>query len=365
MKAMMYAMVVAAVLVCATGAWAVDIALVTVGDPGNDGELSGESVPGGYGPDRVCGAVGYVYGIGMYEVTAGQYAEFLNAVAAADTYGLYDTAMWSDPQGCKIERSGLSGDYTYAVAPDRMNRPVNLVSWGDAARFANWLHNGQPTGTQDLTTTEDGSYLLNGAMTDSELMSIARCEHATFVIPSEDEWYKAAYYDGAANIYANYPTGAAAAPGYVTNSGMLSGTGAPFVEGETDPGGYATYNGDGGTGDDNGIGPPYFSTEVGEWESSPSMYGTFDQGGNVWEWNEAVLDGSARGARGGGIGSDFLPLRASYRATLTPPSYEHSVLGFRVALVPEPSSLGMLAVGILVFVRRRRGRPAVTDDSKP
>ena len=50
--------------------------------------------------------------------------------------------------GCKIQRSGSSGSYTYSVAADWANRPVNYVSWGDAARFANWLHNGQPTGAR-------------------------------------------------------------------------------------------------------------------------------------------------------------------------------------------------------------------------
>ena len=41
--------------------------------------------------DRICGSVGYNYNIGKYEVTAGQYTEFLNAVARTDTYGLYNT----------------------------------------------------------------------------------------------------------------------------------------------------------------------------------------------------------------------------------------------------------------------------------
>jgi formylglycine-generating enzyme required for sulfatase activity len=43
------------------------------------------------------------------------------------------------------------------VVADWADRPVNYVSWGDAARFANWLHNGQPSGAQDLTTTEEGA----------------------------------------------------------------------------------------------------------------------------------------------------------------------------------------------------------------
>jgi hypothetical protein len=65
---------------------------VTVGDPGNTGELSGSGA-GGYGNDRICGSVGYSYNIGKYEVTAGQYADFLNNKAKTDPYGLYDTRM--------------------------------------------------------------------------------------------------------------------------------------------------------------------------------------------------------------------------------------------------------------------------------
>ena len=122
---------------------------VPVGNKDNAGEWSGESY-GGTGPDLICGAVGYNYNIGKYEVTAGQYTEFLNAVAGVDTYGLYNTNMWSQLYGCKIQRSnsdGTVGDpHQYQVAADYANRPVNFVSWGDAARFVNWLHNDQPMG---------------------------------------------------------------------------------------------------------------------------------------------------------------------------------------------------------------------------
>ena len=143
--------------VCVTQAQAappVVIETVTVGNPGNAGDP--QQFQG------IFGAVDYVYAIGKYEVTAGQYAAFLNAVAATDTVRALRREMWTHAEGCKIERTGSPGSYAYSVAPDRANRPVNFVSWGDAARFANWLHNGQPTGAQDLTTTEDGSYFLDG-----------------------------------------------------------------------------------------------------------------------------------------------------------------------------------------------------------
>lgn len=92
---------------------------VTVGDPGNAPDTRYET-PG-------WGAVDYTYNITKYEITAAHYPEFLNAVAATDTYGLYNTDMLSY-FGCQIARSGSSGSYTYSVAEDWANRPVNYVS---------------------------------------------------------------------------------------------------------------------------------------------------------------------------------------------------------------------------------------------
>jgi formylglycine-generating enzyme required for sulfatase activity len=119
------------------------IETVTVGNPGNPGEQS--RIPNG--DHNSYGGVAYTYSIGTYEVTAGQYTALLNAVAATDTYGLYHTRMDydADPSrnGCNIKRHGAPGSYTYSVAPDWADRPVNYVGFGDAMRFANWLHNGQ------------------------------------------------------------------------------------------------------------------------------------------------------------------------------------------------------------------------------
>jgi len=324
------------------------IETVSVGNERNAGELSGEGA-GGVGPDRISGAVDYTYEIGKYEVTTGQYTEFLNAVAATDTYGLYSDGTLNTV-GSQIRQSGSSGNYTYLVDAngdgiedtDRVNRPVNYVSWGSAARFANWMHNGQLRDFQNQSTTEDGSYHLNGATSWAALQAVIREPDATWVIPSEDEWYKAAYYDGDNSLYYDYPTGTDLVPGRDMSE-------------VTTPGNNANYDGN----PIIWIDLPYYQTLVGEFELSESPYGTFDQGGNLTEWTEATetsASGFTRGLRGGGIRAIARFMSASHRNEGTPTITDFSV-GFRVARVPEPSTFALLAmatVGLLVYTRRRR-----------
>jgi formylglycine-generating enzyme len=296
--------------------WSDPALMVTVVNAGNAGEWSGQSY-GSNGPDRICGAVSYAYNIGKYEVTAGQYAAFLNAVAKTDTYGLYNTSMWSDTSyGCKIQRSGTAGNYTYSVASDCANRPVNYVSWGDSTRFANWLNNGQPTGEQSLSTTEDGAYYLNGATTNPDLTAVSREADWKWAVTSEDEWYKAAYYKGGSTSagYWDYPTSSDTAPG--CNMADASGNNANYYAGTSYP-----------------IDSGKYTTLVGEFQDSASPYGTLDQGGNVWEWNESVLYSLSRGVRGGSFDINSGTLLASHRGSYIPPAHEYSTLGFRVASV--------------------------------
>lgn len=293
---------------------AVAMTWVTVADAENEGELSGEGA-GGFGPSRVCGAVGYNYQIAANEVTAGQYCAFLNAVARNDRYGLYNELMWTDDLGCGIERAGQPGDYAYSVSPNYAHRPVSFVSWGDAARFCNWLTNGQPEGPQEAATTEDGSYTLNGATSLGELSAIVRNPYARYVIPTEDEWYKAAYYDATKADFRDYAWQSGSVPGHPA-SDQDSGQGANYL---IEP-------------EDDHVNGAYSATQVGIFSSSPSAYGTFDQNGNVWEWNETVVEDMTRGLRGGAFNTTLTHLRAAHRGSLLATDM-HAHVGFRVARV--------------------------------
>ncbi|MCY2930764.1 MAG: SUMF1/EgtB/PvdO family nonheme iron enzyme [Planctomycetota bacterium] len=309
----------------------------TVGDPGNVGDTRYPDTTFGI-PSY--GAVPYTYKIGKFEVTAGQYTAFLNAVAARDTYALYnsnmDTAVY--PYGCNIKRTGSSGSFTYNVAPDYANRPVNFVSWGDAARFVNWLTNGQLAGAQDASTTEDGSYYLNGATLNADLMAVTRKTNAKYVIPTEDEWYKAAYYKGGSTNagYWTYPTRSNAAPG--ASMADAAGNNANYGHSWDQP-----------------IDSGKNTTEVGEFQNSPGPYGTFDQGGNVEELNETAAGGIYRGQRGGLFNGDSNYMHVINKAYHVP-TYQQINIGFRVAAVPEPVTFFILfgAVPILSGRKRRK-----------
>ena len=73
------------------------------------------------------------------------------------------------------------------------------------------------------------------------------------------------------------------------------------------------------------------STDVGSFSGSGSFYGTFDQTGNVVQWND--LDGTAgsgRGLRGGEWGGDSYSVSSSNRF-YREPWLEYGWWGFRLA----------------------------------
>ncbi len=318
-----------ACLVWVGAAQAALIDTVRVGDAGNVAEP-------GYGH----GAVPYVYSIGKFEVTQGQWMAFLNAVArTSDPYRLYSTG-----EGFGITRSGSPGNYTYAAKngdPYWLNLPVPYVTFWDAARFANWLHNGQPTGDPGPSTTEDGAYTLNGYMGDDG-HTITRNPDARWAVPTLDEWFKAAYYKGGSTDagYWRYPTQSDSPP---------TGVAPP---GTTEPPGSANWH-------YGGDWRYYYMTPVGAYVDSPGPYGSFDQGGNLWErtetstlvagyWRRVYCDGSY-------ANTSAILLNFMYAGSRSwGPDVGIGDGGFRVVYIPEPAALGLMAVGSLVMVRRRR-----------
>lgn len=258
------------------------------------------------------GSVPYDFHIGKFEVTVAEYTEFLNAVAATDTYHLYNPNMDPGFSGVAIIQSGEEGAYTYSITGSG-NRPVFFVSWFDAARFCNWLHNGKPSGAQDLSTTEDGAYFLNGAESG---VAVVRNFGARYALPTSDEWHKAAYYDPRSEAdggppgddnYWNYATQSDTLP----DSSIISAT-------ETNG---AFWNN-------------LVFQDVGSFAASPGAFGTYDMTGSLFEWTEGV-SGMSRLAEGAGwdtvIAQDLLPF---FNAP-TNPDGEFNSFGFRV-VSPKP-----------------------------
>jgi hypothetical protein len=329
----------AGLLAASSASAAIVIDTVFVGDAGNANDSTG------------FGAVAYDYYIGTHEVTNSQYTAFLNAVAATDTYSLYNTDMGSDPRG-GISQSGTSGSFTYSTRANMGNKPVNFVSFWDAARFANWLTNDQPTGAQGPGTTEDGMYNL-GSVTNPTNTNVNRQLNFSLgqngvAIASENEWYKAAYYDGNGG-YTLYPT----------QSNTLPTVASASATGDISNPGTNVANYDGGAdwnGQDGNV------TTVGSaGAGSASHYGTFDQGGNVWEWNEATVGPNNRVLRGSSFNNNNIGMQSSNRDFSLNATLENDFAGFRVsslAPIPEPSAyaaiLGCLGLGLALV--RRKGR---------
>ncbi|HTM56617.1 MAG TPA: SUMF1/EgtB/PvdO family nonheme iron enzyme [Pirellulales bacterium] len=309
----------AALAACAGPALAVSIDWASVGNPNNPADDTTSR-----------GSVATAYRIDKYEVTNQQYVDFLNAVdpSGANTLGLFNTSM-NIPSYIAISLDSLAGaGHKYSVAAGRQNQPVTYVTLYDTFRFANWLNNGQGS-----SSTETGAYNLSGGTPiPSNFSSIVRSPTAHVFIPNINEWYKAAYYNPQTNSYFEYPT--------------ASNT-APNASGPTAAPNSANYD---------GVVPGTF-VDVGSYPLTPSPYGTFDQGGNAWEFNETILT-LGSGLYGGYGGGDASWMSTSaYQIPLSASTWDFAI-GFRVAsLIPEPSSFILAAlsvIGLVAWGRRRR-----------
>jgi formylglycine-generating enzyme required for sulfatase activity len=254
-----------------------------------------------------------------------------------NSLGLYNSNMASDANIAGIAfDSGAPAGSKYSVIGSG-DRPVTYVSWNDAARFVNWLENGQGSGS-----TEFGVY-------DMTQATPARSGSATYWIPSENEWYKAAYYDpgvsGPLDDYWLYPTRSDSVPGNAIGAGPNQ---ANYYAGDYSVTQSASYSGS-----------QNYLTAGGAYTDSASYYGTYDQGGNVWEWNDTVIAGSFRGLRGGSWIYLDDGLRSSFRNNILVPTDEADGIGFRVASVPEPSAALLMMLGGAAWLARRRWKSAL------
>jgi formylglycine-generating enzyme required for sulfatase activity len=351
--------------------------------------------------DGGLGSVGYLYNIQRNEFTSGEFAAFLDSVGATNPQNIA-----SNYASMGITRSGSPGSYSYSVNAGSANLPVPWANWYTMARVANWLHNDQssdvalletgayrmssgsvvsanrtanvntyttsaatalqvgdqvtisglggtgfnitgivatkPSDTQftvarvaaDETATGSGS--LQGA-------SATRLAGAKFWIPSENEWYKAAYYDPTLNSgtggYTQYATRSNTAPTTVTYSGT-TGLADGFGNTANVSNPLALYVGTSGT---------------------ASYYGTYDMVGNLWEFTETILgNGSARQQRGSSYENGATLGRSGVGSFSASPSGAYSTWGFRIAAVPEPGTVVLAASGCAVVIagrclRKRRG----------
>jgi formylglycine-generating enzyme required for sulfatase activity len=315
------------------------------------------------------GSVSYNYYINKYTVTNCEYVEFLNAVASFinDKQQIFRHKGIFDPQ---MQSSGLGGitrididnnHFAYTVKPNMGNKPVNFINWHSVARYCNWLHNGKPIGTLDENTTEDGAYKLNGLTASYAIPKIKT--GAKYYIPTQNEWYKAAFHKGSGTssldsywLYAtqtdNDPTpivadsnGNGPVPSLYSCSGVQvtptatsiqvsptpTSTPAPSPTPINQPAGNNTANFNGAAIWNTDVNITTVGTNGGA-----SKYGTYDQTGNIWEWNdlseltESISGRQQKGLRGGAFSTKLSYLSSSSR-TLRHLIFNMNSSGFRIA----------------------------------
>jgi formylglycine-generating enzyme len=298
-----------------SGANTFTIDFVTVGDPGNADD---SGTTGSYSSPY--GGVAYEFRIGTYEISR-------DMITKASTLGslgitLYDMTSYGGNVG---------------------THPATGVSWNEAARFVNWLNTS--TGHQaaykfalqpgDVGYSANSNILLwESGDAGYNANNLYRNANAYYFLPSEDEWYKAAYYSGSGTTYYDYALGSDSIPTAVSAGASGAVYAQSFATGPAD------IDNAGGT----------------------SHYGTEGQNGNVWEWAESAYtapnasSSEFRAFRGGDWVYTEGALRSSFRLG-DDPANEGLNLGFRVASVPEPSAaLLVLMAGGAWLLRRRTSR---------
>ncbi|MFZ4768075.1 MAG: SUMF1/EgtB/PvdO family nonheme iron enzyme, partial [Roseimicrobium sp.] len=246
-----------------------------------------------------------------------QWARFLNAVDPDGTNprDLYNSNMSDD---AVVVRGGIDFISTapagtkYQPKPLWANKPVNFVSYYDAARFANWLSTGD---------TERGFYTFSGLTTISSEGPYGPVFGKPYcAIASEDEWYKAAYHknDGVTANYFLYATRSNNAPTIATST-TIGDIANPGVN-------VANYNFGATWNNSEGLGNMTTVASAGPGSASP--YGTYDQNGNEYEWCSGFVSLN-RVMRGGSLWRPLEDMQSTHRANYDPGSGGGS-LSFRI-----------------------------------
>ena len=292
------------------------------------------------------GAVSNVFKIAKYETSNEQYKDFLNKVDASGTNpnGVYNAQMGSDSLGGITFNAGGSSGAKYTVktgtSPGGVaytNMPVLFTTWFSAARFTNWLQNGQQTNSSSMET---GAYTLNN-QTSGNIP--ARNAGATDFLPSRDEWYKAGFYDGNTVAYKTWPTDSNAQP-INTVSNLTLANVANYGSTST---------------------PTLSPISVGSYINTTSPYGAFDMFGNATEYTDTAGTGAdvGRPQMFSGSWATTVASAGSWNATAAgifrSSTTATGQVGFRVAAVPEPATIALASVGIaslagLDWMKRRK-----------
>lgn len=271
------------------------------------------AISGSSNPSSGSGIVAYDYRIAKCEVTNDQWSRFKTSLGVPITgYPLdaYDRdALWTG-----------------------INMPANRISWYEAAQFINWLNTstGHQAAYKFTGTQGTANYTLAvwSAAEAAGGTNLYRHKDAFYYLPTEDEWFKAAYWNG--TTLQTWAT--------TDNSQPIAGADSNY--GQVQP-----------------VSGPW---DVGS--GAQELNGTFDMMGNIGEWMETPEDGdyqtdTSRLLRGGSFGSSSYALQSYGLYGFAYPDNQSNTYGFRVAAnTPEPGALVLFSLGGLALIRRKPRR---------